>query len=160
MVLDCEGSLARGKGAAIHLLSRREHSQKELRGKLSKRFSSKVVDEVLQELLGTGLLSDRRFAETLIRVRFSRGYGPLYISQELSAKGVDKELAQECLSVYKDRWLISAKDVVNRKKSGPSTQLDIEGGGNRDSDSFTLNAKHARFLCQRGFSAEIIYQVL
>ena len=64
--------------AAMDLLARREHSQRELRTKLERRFPPEQVDETLQTLAAEGLQSDSRFAEAYVRQRSQRGYGVFF----------------------------------------------------------------------------------
>jgi SOS response regulatory protein OraA/RecX len=52
-----------------------------------------------------GLVSDRRYAESLVRNRVERGYGPLKITHELRAKGVDDAVIEEVLEHDEAVWL-------------------------------------------------------
>ena len=75
---------------AIDLLSRREHSQLELRKKLvAKGFADDEVDELLLRLHEENLQSDERYAESYVRQRVDKGYGPIRIRQELRQKGCE-----------------------------------------------------------------------
>mgnify|MGYP000559479713 FL=1 len=75
------------KQTALHcgvgLLSRREHSEFELRQKLSSReFDSDEIDIAIERLLEKDYLSDTRFAQSTCRHRVNRGYGWRYIYSE------------------------------------------------------------------------------
>ncbi len=111
--------------AAVRMLGGREHSVIELRRKLKKRFgesSASVLEEALEQLIEDGLLSDQRFAESLVRGRAGRGYGPFYITQELRAKGINDELADACLQSYVDEEMaaVTDTDLVDALESGKS----------------------------------------
>ena len=106
--------LAKAKGVAVAHLARREHTEKELTEKLSKKFEQHIVEETITELRERGDLCDKRFAEMLVRTRFNRGFGPLYIAKELRFKGVDVELGKECLQDYDGRWQVKAVELVQR----------------------------------------------
>ncbi|KTC79239.1 recombination regulator RecX [Legionella cherrii] len=134
--------------SAVRLLSRREHSALELCDKLKQKgYSATEVREALDECLRLDLQSDRRFVEVYIRSRIRQGYGPLKISQELSSKGIDRELIQQFLQQEEGNWLTYALDVWHKKNKG---QLDL---------SFDELQKQQRFLLYRGFGMDTIVQV-
>ena len=135
---------------AIRMLGRRDHSEQEVRSKLrqkSKTLAPDVLDEVVQSLVESGLLSDTRFAEMLVRSRVSRGYGPYYIRQELSMKGIDAEFIDEYLATADVEWLDVAKDLVERRHA--CAQENAQAWG-----------KAARFLQRRGFGGDVVAKVL
>lgn len=128
---------------AMDLLARREHSRRELRGKLLARSDAGVrVDEVLDRLEQEGLLSDRRFAEAFVRSRVGRGHGPLRIRQELRQRGVDEAVVEQALQEQNCNWFELAEQVAHRKF-----------GVEPVSDRREL-ARRLRFLQYRGFTAE------
>ena len=64
----------------MRLLSMREHSRLELCNKLKvKSFAQDEIQEVLDGLVNEGWQSDQRFAESFIRQRIHKGYGPILI---------------------------------------------------------------------------------
>ena len=78
--------------AAMRLLTRREHSSQEIKQKLVyKGFDSALIENLIKELRQENLLSDERFAESYVRSRISRGYGPSRIRQELRQRGTNDE---------------------------------------------------------------------
>ncbi|WP_454783142.1 recombination regulator RecX [Legionella sp. WA2022007384] len=133
---------------AVRLLSRREHSALELCDKLKQKgYSAIEAKKALEECQRLDLQSDRRFVEICCRLRIRQGYGPLKISQELSSKGVDKELIHQFLQQEEDNWLTYALDVWQKKTKG---QSDL---------SFDELQKQQRFLLYRGFGMDTIVQV-
>lgn len=135
--------------SAVRLLSRREHGAIELGDKLKQKgFSSIQVKEALGTCHQLDLQNDARFAEVYSRSRIRQGYGPLKISQELSSKGIDKELIQSVLQQEKDNWLNYALEVWQKKNKG---QLEL---------SFSELQKQQRFLLYRGFGMDIIAMVI
>ena len=73
---------------ALDLLSRREHSRKELYLKLTKRFESKEdINLNLDRLEEKNLLSDSRFAEEYVQARRKKALVQLRSQQSLR-KGV------------------------------------------------------------------------
>ncbi|KTD03401.1 recombination regulator RecX [Fluoribacter gormanii] len=133
---------------AVRLLSRREHSALELCDKLKQKgYSAIEAKKALDECQRLDLQSDRRFVEICSRSRIRQGYGPLKISQELSSKGIDKELIHQFLQQEQDNWLTYALDVWHKKSRG---QCDL---------SFDELQKQQRFLLYRGFGMDTIVQV-
>ena len=68
---------------ALDIISRREHSEKEIREKLYKKFNDHKVSElVITSLIEKGLVNDHRFAEMYIIARKRKGFGPkkIYLS--------------------------------------------------------------------------------
>jgi regulatory protein len=108
---------------ALGLLARREHSSLELAYKLSARgFDADLVASLLHRLSAEGLLSDARFAESFVRARRDKGYGPVRIRGELRERGVDSETIEACLDQSDVAWLrlvasVRAKRVYRRTDS-------------------------------------------
>jgi len=137
---------------AMDLLARREHSRYELKEKLRSRFpdtSDQTVRGVLEQLEADNLLSDSRFAESYVRMRRDRGYGPLYILSQFAKRGVDPVVAEAVLDRDDEQWAAVAEDVLRRK-----------AGGEMLADSARQKAKWQRFLASRGFTAEQSYKAL
>ena len=107
---------ARARSAALHYLARREHSAYELATKLARRYRTAVVGPIVEKLTENDEQSDSRFAEALVRSRFTRGFGPIYISKELHSKGVEAQLAKECIGVFDGEWQARAKEVLEKKR--------------------------------------------
>ena len=148
------------RSAALHYLARREHSAYELATKLARRYGPAVVGSIVDELIENGELSDRRFAETLVRSRFNRGFGPIYISKELRSKGIEAQLAKECIGAFDGEWQARAKEVLEKKRGQYNYTFDEEvDGGKNDDEAKALNEKLARFLFGRGYPSEIIFRL-
>ena len=132
-------------------MARREHSAYELATKLTRRYRTAVVGSIVDELTENGELSDRRFAETLVRSRFNRGFGPIYISKELRSKGIEAQLAKECIGAFDGEWQARAKEVFEKKRSQYNYTFDEEvDAGNNDDEAKALNEKLARFFYLEG----------
>jgi regulatory protein len=70
--------------SALNLLTRREHSLKELTTKLQLKYSDSyfgMIEDVLNALKASNLQSDRRFAESFLRSRVCKGQGQYRIEQ-------------------------------------------------------------------------------
>ena len=132
---------------AIRLLARREHTRAELARKLASSGTPEEIDAVLNELQTCHLQSDSRYAESYVRSHAAR-LGTSRLRQTLKTKGVTGELidAQLGHGVLPDE-LERARVVWTRKFS--AAPLDAREW-----------ARQARFLQGRGFSSDIIRQVL
>lgn len=134
---------------AVRLLAQREHSVRELVGKLTARgVDAATAGLVVDDLRGRGLQSDERFAEAFVHSRTGRGHGPIRIRQDLSQRGIDDELVDEALSTSAGYWLALAREVRQRKFG------DAVPRGRDDWN------RQARFLARRGFPADLVYKAL
>lgn len=139
------GPDTRARNSAMRLLARREHSRAELRGKLVGRgFENDSVEELLQGLEDQDLLSDERFAMSLIASRAETGYGPNRIDLELRNRGVSEELAREALAKAEVDWGQQVTDQAVRKFGSDPAQ------------TFPEWARRARYLERRGFGQDAI----
>jgi regulatory protein len=179
-------SPARGlslKGRALMLLARREHSRNELRAKLlplarlqqreseaaggpsgqpaaarggsqpladladaagADAAAEQQVEELLAWLEAHAYLSEQRFVESRVHARAAR-YGNLRIRQELAGHGLalDAQAEQD----LRDSELSRARQAWQRKFDAPPRDV-------------SERARQARFLANRGFSHDVIRQVL
>ena len=84
----------------LRLLARRAHSRVELRRKLARRgYSEEAIHTALARLAELGYLDDAAFAAAHVRRR-SGARGPLALSAELAARGVDKRVVGRILAGF------------------------------------------------------------
>jgi len=132
---------------ALDIISRREHSEKEIREKLYKKFNDHKVSElVTTSLIEKGLVNDHRFAEMYIIARKRKGFGPKKIAYELLAKGVSDDISSQALN-EEGGWRIAALNAFNKKYK------------NGIADNFKEMNKQKIFLQNRGFTFEEIDSV-
>jgi regulatory protein len=132
---------------ALDIISRREHSEKEIREKLYKKFNDHKVSElVITSLIEKGLVNDHRFAEMYIIARKRKGFGPIKIAYELLAKGVSDDISSQALN-EEGGWRIAALNAFNKKYK------------NGIADNFKEMNKQKIFLQNRGFTFEEIDSV-
>ncbi len=135
--------------AAIDLLARREHSRHELAGKLGRRFAdTAAIASQVDDLAAAGLQSDRRFCEVFVRSRARQGQGPQRIARELKQRGIDEAMQRELLMDAGIDWLTSLRELYQRKFRGKAPGDQKE------------RAKRLRFLQYRGFSFDMIREVM
>ena len=132
------------RARALRLLARREHTRRELEGKLSPHAgSSEELQTLIAGLKQKNHLSEERFAEERAR-RLSRKYGAARIRRDLKARGVAPELVAR---VSADGDLERARAILERKYRSPATTREEK-------------AKRMRFLQSRGFSSAVIFTLL
>ncbi len=129
--------------AAMDLLARREHSRRELKQKLKKRFKDDaLVEEQLDRLSEEKLQSDQRFAESFLRQRMSRGHGPMRIRQEMRQRGISDSEVEAAMTEEQPNWYDLAEQTYQRK-FGELPPEDIKE-----------KARRSRFMQYRGFSLD------
>ncbi len=132
---------------AIAALARREYSRAELHRKLSSLAQSDdQLDQVLDELMAEGLLSDQRFAESVARSRGAR-YGTSRVRFELAQKGVDPDIIEQTAETLRATEALRLHQVWEKKFGAPPASPQDA-------------ARQQRFLAQRGFSPEAIGQLM
>jgi len=102
----------------------------------------------LDKLSSEGLQSDERFTETFVNHRIGSGKGPLKIQQELRQRGIEKSLICQYLESESIDWFSHA-EMARVKKFGKSAPINI-----------AERLKQSRFLLNRGFSSQLISQLL
>ena len=140
MDVDCEDierlrvdiGVRRAYNKAVDLLSRRDHSRKELLDKLRQKGYGEYAVEAIEKLNDYGYIDDRRFAqifaEELVRLK---SYGKKRVEQELYRKGIERDIICEVISEC-DFPSEKLAEIIERKYS---RYLNDEKGVNK-----TVNA--------------------
>lgn len=135
---------------AIAALARREHSRAELARKLQRHLPKGAdpseVDRVLDELARKGMLSEARFAASLVRARGAR-FGAVRVRQELRQHSLAPDLIAQATAELAKSEVVRARQIW-RKRFGAPPRDDAE------------RAKQLRFLAARGFSTDVILRVV
>lgn len=135
------------KGRALRLLSQREHSRTELERKLAPHEEEPgELAKALNELQARDFINDGRAIESVVHRRAGK-WGAARVKQELTAKGLTGEAVAQALAGLKDTELRRAQEVWRKKFGSPAPDPQTR-------------AKHMRFLLTRGFSAEVVRQVV
>lgn len=108
-------SIRRAYNCAVSLLSRRDHSEKELLRKLKEKGYSEGAEVAVEKLKNSGYIDDERFcrlfATELVRLK---GYGKKRVEQELFRKGVSRDTVFSVLEeISFDTDTLS--DIIKRK---------------------------------------------
>ena len=89
--------------SAMFSLDMRDHSEKELRQKLSRKFDENSVNTAIEKLLDLGLVNDRRYAELLVRELYERKkYGKSRIKSELYKRGIASDTINDVIEEYEN----------------------------------------------------------
>ena len=133
------------KKECLRLLTRRDHSRKEIRDKLAvKGYDPSQVSLVVDELAQTSWQDDSRYAESYARMRSHKGFGPARIGYELRQQGISPDVVEQALAATTDDWVEILAQVYAKKFSVAEAMDSSE------------QAKRSRFLLQRGFSGGMI----
>lgn len=149
---DEEKALIKAKSDALRLLSFSARSSSELRKRLQmKRFSSDLIDQVIESFTRQGLLDDKKFAKLYAESRvYNRPTGRKNLEMDLKKKGLAPELVSETLSELKDYdEKAMAKELVIRRL--------------RSMKGISAQKKKARlfgFLKRRGFGNDSIFSAM
>jgi len=143
-VKDRPDTAAELRARALRLLARREHSPLELERKLRPHAESpEALAGLISGLIARNQLSEARYAEERVRW-LARKYGAAKIRHDLKSKGVDPSIVER-ISPADD--LQRAAEILKRKFRAPAATREER-------------ARRMRFLQSRGFSSEIIYQLV
>ncbi len=141
--------LTKIRSQAMVYLARREHTRAEIEVKLArKKFPPEAISAVLDELVEKNLISHTRYIEDFLESRVYRGYGPNRIRAELLSRRLDKDDINTVLNKTTIDWLANAQQCY-QKRYGDAKVADTKD-----------YMKRKQFLHQRGYSTEIIRQVL
>lgn len=135
------------KARALRALARREYSRAELERKLAPHAeSAEQLRALLDRLVETGLLSNERFAQSVVHRRASTR-GAAVIRHELRAHGIaDEAVAGHLASLQKSEFE-RARALWSRRFGSPP-------------ESLAERARQSRFLLARGFSADVVRRVV
>jgi len=119
--------------AAVRYLAARAHSRAELWRKLLRRGHEEAdVEVAMARLTDLGYLDDAGFAAGHVRRR-SAVLGPLALSAELAARGIDREVARQALAgLSQDAQLeaatrLAAREAGRKRPAGYKELLDSAG---------------------------------
>nr|NIV91374.1 hypothetical protein [candidate division KSB1 bacterium] len=141
------------KDKAFRYLAGRAHSEKELRTKLNmKGYDNHLTDQVITELKEAKFIDDAEFAVSYARSRLLQNpMGEKLLRHELWQKGVNEELIEQTvLKVYSEESQTDlAKKLFDKRKARYKDLTDPQS-----------RKKMGEFLLRRGFSWEVIKEVL
>ena len=146
-------SFLKALNSAYRLLAVKDRSERELAGRLSaKGFTREGVYKAIEHLKKEGLVDDARFARKWIADCMAlRPRGPLAIKDELTKKGLEKDLIVAIMgddsTGYNEYDL--ARSLAEKKISESDSR-----------DSYKRRKTVYGYLARRGFSFDVINDIL
>ena len=135
------------------ILSRREHSEAELRRKMqTKGFGAEAIEQTCLRLKELGWLNDARFAAVFARDLVEvRRLGPFVVRAKLREKGLEDDIVERALSE------VSNPETERRRLR---QWIERRSRSLNESDPRKRRDKLFRFLAQKGFEMDMIRNVL
>jgi len=133
------------------VLSRRDHSESEVRTKLAKKgFEEQQIDEGIEYLKENRLLDDERFARMYIEnaLRFKL-VGPRLLSMQLKQKGIADQYIEPAILDVLDQ---DKEEEIARAAAEKWQRSHTKHSGDRN--------RLQRFLLTRGFSFDAIQNAI
>lgn len=88
----------RAFNSALNSLDYRDHSEREIRTKLLRKYDADCVEEAVRKLVELDLVNDERYAENYARELYEhKKFGKMRIKSELRAKGIAADIANEAV---------------------------------------------------------------
>lgn len=107
------------------LLSRRDHSVKELKAKLLRTVDEVSAQRAVDRYVEAGYLNDERYCERLVEYLFeTKKYSPANVRQECFKRGIDREIIDRVMSEYDVDTVSSIVDLLNTKYRSKLLQGD------------------------------------
>ena len=102
--------------SACRMLGIREHSEKQIRVKLTnKGFDKNQVSDAVQYLYREAWLSNERFCEVFIRSRVTKGQGKVRIEFELLQNEISQSLIDKAFEDENVNWQSECEKVLAKK---------------------------------------------
>lgn len=138
---------------ALRILTRRDHSKRELSQKLKARgYAGEVIDEVISECERLDYINDERTAQVFIRQLQRKGYGRKRIRFEINLKGLRGKHIQAVLS----KSISDADECQSAEKIFQKHVRRFD----REKDVLKRKDKIYKFLYGRGFSKAVISELI
>lgn len=106
--------------SAMYSLDFRDHSVREMRMKLLRKYEPEAVESAIEHLVELGLLDDERFAENFAHELFQyKKYGKNRIKSELFRRGIDADIVNNVLDeIFESEETDNVErivDIINKK---------------------------------------------
>jgi regulatory protein len=141
------------KSAIYRFCNYQERSQQEVRDKLYELGSYPVeVEELIADLIESGLLNEERFAKAFVRGKFRmKSWGRVKILQQLKPHRISEYLVKLALKeIDPSEYFNTAIKLAERKWLSLKSEKSVA----------VRRQKTFRYLLQRGFESTVINEVL
>ena len=128
------------------------YTKNEMEQRLAREgFSTKAIETSIEELIHSGHIRDRKYAENwIVRRQKSNPRGKTLLKKELVNKGIDRETAEQVVANVETEDEMKVALQIAQKRMKQYKQLPIHVAKRR---------LHG-FLARRGFGSEIVRHVL
>ena len=139
--------------SALRILTGRDHSKYELTQKLKQRgFTPEDIEKAVSECERFDYINDERTSRIYIRQLITKGYGVKRIRHEMNKKGLRSKRIQNILSE-------TVSDADEREGAERILKKNTKRF-ERQNDLKKRRGKIYRFLYARGFSQEVIAEII
>ena len=130
----------------------KRYTKSEIERKLEREgFSTAAIDTSIAELIRSGYIRDRKFAENwIVRRQKSNPRGKMLLKHELVDKGIDRETAEQVVATVETEAEAKVALQIAEKRVKQYRRLPTHVAKRR---------LHG-FLARRGFGSEVVRQVL
>lgn len=137
----------------FRILSRRDHSRKELRDKAFKKgIMGDFIDEILDEFEEKEYIDDRKFALKYAADKFEfNDWGPYKIRTQLFKKGINKAVVEQCIESAFGEEAIKESIISLIQKKAQRYQREPEEKRRK---------KVFDFLMRKGYDSETILKYM
>jgi regulatory protein len=151
--LEVEADVEAAYRTALRSIERRSFARADLgRRLLRKGHAPEAVEAALARAAEHGLLDDAAFAVNYVETRSTRGRGPLRLSRDLMAMGVDRGTVDRAVAAY-FRESAGNGDVPLALASKRAAQL-------RDLPRHVKRRRVLAYLARRGFSGREVSEMV
>ncbi len=139
--------------AAARILARRDHTRYEIRRKLKQRkFPAAVVDAVIAECERLRYIDDDETARFYLKELVRRGFGAERIRFEMKKKGLSGDHIDRLIMAYAG----SAEEAAAAEAQFAKCLVRYA----READPLKRKAKLYRYMASRGFSTDMIRELM
>lgn len=145
-------SMIRCKESALRIIERSYKTEKEIRDKLKQKgYEEKQIDNSIKFLKEYNFLNDNVYAKSFIKDKLN-SKGSQKIKYDLMRKGIAKDIIEENLMGIDKSEEKEVALNIGRKK--------YETIKKKESDNYKASGKLYRFLISRGYSYDIVKDVV
>jgi regulatory protein len=151
--LEAEADVEAAYRTALRSIERRSFARADLgRRLLRKGHAHEAVEAALARAAEHGLLDDAAFAANYVETRSARGRGPLRLSRDLMAMGVERNIIDRAVAAHV-RESEGSSDVPLTLASKRAAQL-------RDLPRHVRRRRVLAYLARRGFSGREVSEMV
>lgn len=111
------------------LLSRRDHSVKELKTKLLRTVDEKNADKAIDRMLELGYLDDEKYAKILLKhLVENKNMSKAFVKQEMFKRGISSDIVS---NILEDNEIDNVPSIINLVMTKYRNKLNAENGSEK-----------------------------